>query len=235
MSNGEKIKNIRTTHKMTQEQLSAISGISLHSIRKYESGERNPKPEQLLKIAEALGISINLFMDFDIRTVSDLLSLIFRMDEQVDMKIVADTDAEGNYLPDTLYLTFSNDTVNEKLCGYLSVLRSREELKQSKSKLSETEFREKLDTINQNITRYIDLLLDDDTPLCSSTVDTDQLSGKSGDKDRPSVAAIPDAAANLSINRQIQELFLDCDLEEAKFLINSLASIKENFRKLQKS
>ena len=32
----------------------------------YEYGIRNPKPDQLLKIANALGISINIFMDFDI-------------------------------------------------------------------------------------------------------------------------------------------------------------------------
>ena len=40
------------------------------TIKKYEYGIRNPKPDQLLKIANALGISINLFMDFDIETVS---------------------------------------------------------------------------------------------------------------------------------------------------------------------
>ena len=55
-------------------------------IRKYEAGDRNPKPDQLIKIANALGISINLFMDFDIEPISDVLSLIFKIDEQVDVE-----------------------------------------------------------------------------------------------------------------------------------------------------
>ena len=35
----------------------------------------------LTKITNALGISTNVFMDFDIETVSDVLSLILKMDE----------------------------------------------------------------------------------------------------------------------------------------------------------
>lgn len=35
----------------------------------------------LMKITNALGISTNVFMDFDIETVSDGLSLILKMDE----------------------------------------------------------------------------------------------------------------------------------------------------------
>jgi hypothetical protein len=41
---------------------------------------RNSKPDQLLKIANAPGISINIFIDFDIETVSDILSLLFKLD-----------------------------------------------------------------------------------------------------------------------------------------------------------
>ena len=39
-------------------------------------GSRNPKPDQLLKIANALGVSINVFTDFDIETASDVLTLL---------------------------------------------------------------------------------------------------------------------------------------------------------------
>lgn len=59
----------------------ALSGINSATIKKYEYGIRNPKPDQLLKIANALGISINIFMDFDIETVSDVLSLLFKLDD----------------------------------------------------------------------------------------------------------------------------------------------------------
>ena len=77
MNIGDKIRYFRTSHKLSQDQLSDLSGINISTIRKYETGERNPKPDQLLKIADALGVSINTFLDFDIKTISDLLSLIF--------------------------------------------------------------------------------------------------------------------------------------------------------------
>lgn len=43
------------------------------------------------------GISINIFMDFDIETVSDVLSLIFKMDKQhlMDSSIVVKKGTEG--------------------------------------------------------------------------------------------------------------------------------------------
>lgn len=76
--------SVDCSHELTQEQLASQSGLSISALQKYESDERKPKPEQLLKISDALGMSINIFMDFDIRTVSDLFSLLFRMEEQAN-------------------------------------------------------------------------------------------------------------------------------------------------------
>lgn len=81
-----KIKYFRLAHGITQEQLAQDAEISHSTLRKYEANERNPKYEQLLKIADALGISVNIFTDFDIRTMSDFLSLIFKMNEQLDLQ-----------------------------------------------------------------------------------------------------------------------------------------------------
>ena len=78
MTVGEKIKTFRNIRGFSQKTLGELSGMNEVTIRKYEAGDRNPKPEQLLKIANALGISINIFMDFDVNTVSDVLSLIFK-------------------------------------------------------------------------------------------------------------------------------------------------------------
>ena len=79
MTTGEKIKYFRNMRGISQETLGQLSGINSATIKKYEYGIRNPKPDQLLKIANALGISINIFMDFDIETVSDVLSLLFKL------------------------------------------------------------------------------------------------------------------------------------------------------------
>lgn len=78
MNTGEKIKYFRLARNMTQEQLAQEADISFSTLRKYEANERNPKYEQLSKIAAALEISVNIFMDFDIESVSDLLSILFK-------------------------------------------------------------------------------------------------------------------------------------------------------------
>lgn len=86
VTNVEKIKDLPQDAWYLPKMLKQLAGgINEITIRKYEAGYRNPKPKQLLKISDALGISINIFMDFDIETISDFLSLIFKIDEQLDM------------------------------------------------------------------------------------------------------------------------------------------------------
>ena len=119
MTVGEKIKYYRNIRGISQEMVGNLSGINPATIKKYEYGIRNPKPDQLLKITNALGISINLFMDFDIETVSDVLSLLFKLDEQIDMKFEAEKDENGEFIPSTVKLSFQNAAINQKLCTYL--------------------------------------------------------------------------------------------------------------------
>ena len=92
-----KKKYFRILHGFTQDQLVQATGFGISTLQKYESDEQKPKPEQLLKISQALGISINVFMDFDIHTVSDLLSLIFKMNEQLDLNFNAEEDLKTIY------------------------------------------------------------------------------------------------------------------------------------------
>jgi transcriptional regulator with XRE-family HTH domain len=71
---------------MSIDDLSQLCDIHPSTLKKYENGYRNPKPDQLLKISNALGVSINAFMEFELTTVSDVISLLMRMDEQTNMK-----------------------------------------------------------------------------------------------------------------------------------------------------
>ena len=75
MTMGEKIKTFRNIRVISQNTLGKLAGIDGTTIRKYELVSRNPKPDQLLKISNALGISIDVFTDFDIETASDVLTL----------------------------------------------------------------------------------------------------------------------------------------------------------------
>lgn len=104
---------------ISQETPGQLSGINSATIKKYEYGIRNPKPDQLLKIANALGISINVFMDFDIETVSDVLSLILKMDEQLDMNFEAERYEDESFNPATIKISFQNSLLNHKLGVYI--------------------------------------------------------------------------------------------------------------------
>ena len=73
MNTGEKIKYFRLARNMTQEQLAQEAEISFSTLRKYEANERNPKYEQLLKIAAALEISVNIFMDHYYERISPII------------------------------------------------------------------------------------------------------------------------------------------------------------------
>lgn len=114
-----KIRKFRKEKNMSQEDLSTLSGINISTIKKYEGGARNPKPEQLLKITNALGISINAIMEFELTTISDVISLLMRMDEQTDMNWTGQKDADGNYIPSTISLSFNDTKLNEALSVYM--------------------------------------------------------------------------------------------------------------------
>ncbi len=119
MTLGEKIKYYRSTLGITQAQFSSLSGIGLSTIKKLECDMMNPKPKMLLKIADALKVSINIFTDFDIVTVSDVMSLLTKMDEQIEMDFHAEYDEEGKPDPDTISISFKHPALNRQLADYV--------------------------------------------------------------------------------------------------------------------
>ena len=160
MTIGEKIKAYRKMRGISQKTLGELAGgINEVTIRKYEAGDRNPKPEQLLKIANALGISINLFMDFDIETVSDVLSLVFKMDEQLDITFTGKKNKKGEYDPYSIALKFNNPAVSKKLAVWArtrdlvqKTVDSRDEFDTEEEYLVEVaDMRAKADEIKQHL------------------------------------------------------------------------------------
>ena len=57
----KKIRAYREFRGYNQIQLAELSGINVGTIRKYELGIRNPKTDQLEKIATALGLNVSVF------------------------------------------------------------------------------------------------------------------------------------------------------------------------------
>lgn len=161
MTTGEKIKYFRNMRGISQEMLGQLSGINPATIKKYEYGIRNPKPDQLLKITNALGVSINVFMDFDIETVSDVLSLLFKMDEQIDMNFEAEKDENGNYIPSTLKISFTHPAINKKLCTYLKAKQLQENVENNKYNFTEEQRDEAYQSLESDIEEIKNHLLDD--------------------------------------------------------------------------
>lgn len=114
---GEKIKAYREFRGFNQIQLAELSGINVGTIRKYELGLRNPKPDQLEKIAAALGLNVSVFLDIDITTVGDVLSLLFAIDDSVDLSL---TESENQ----DIILSFHNPMMQDffkKWCQFKNV------------------------------------------------------------------------------------------------------------------
>lgn len=164
MTTGEKIKYFRNMRRLSQETLGQLAGINSATIKKYEYGIRNPKPDQLLKIANALGISINLFIDFDIETASDALSLLFKMDEQIDMIIDGKKDENGNIDPKTLFIRFKHPEINKRLSQFAKAKKAQENLIASERDFPSKEtFQEELKQMNTTFEEIKQHLVDTNT------------------------------------------------------------------------
>ena len=59
MTIGERIKTARSNAGLTQRALAEKSGIATGTVQQYELGKRQPRIEQLQKIADALEVDIN--------------------------------------------------------------------------------------------------------------------------------------------------------------------------------
>ena len=104
------IKKYRKARKLTMEQLSEKSGINLSTLKKYETDNRNPKLEQLSKIAEALEVSVFEFLDIEVKSVNDIISLVNKMN-------IA-TDIDWNIDNDKVCISFKNKEINNCLKEY---------------------------------------------------------------------------------------------------------------------
>lgn len=59
---GERVKQLRQSAGMTQEQLAERIWVSKATISNYELSERNPSPEIIIKIARVFGVSTDYLL-----------------------------------------------------------------------------------------------------------------------------------------------------------------------------
>lgn len=56
----KQLKARREALQVTQAMLAELSGVSLRALKQFESGKGNPTLETLSKLADALGMEVNL-------------------------------------------------------------------------------------------------------------------------------------------------------------------------------
>ncbi len=72
---GEKLKNLRTASKMSQKELAERIGIAKSVISFYESGERFPSYEVLIKIARIFNVTTDYLLDVERGRMIDISGL----------------------------------------------------------------------------------------------------------------------------------------------------------------
>lgn len=63
MFRGTNLKEIRESKGLSQKQLAQKTGLSLTTIGYYEINSREPKATQLKRLADALGVKMEIFFD----------------------------------------------------------------------------------------------------------------------------------------------------------------------------
>jgi transcriptional regulator with XRE-family HTH domain len=126
---GKRIKFFREQRGLTQRQLGNGSGLLEASIRKYEIGQRNPKPDQIKKIADALGVTVYALAPPKIETDADVTSLILAIDEKVGIKFDGKKDSKRNLDSKTLTLHIDDHFVNDALARWGNAKNHLERMK----------------------------------------------------------------------------------------------------------
>lgn len=65
MEINKKIKTLRKEKGVTQRRLGELTGIAAITIQQYEAGKYKPKIEAIWKIADALGVTLDAFIEIE--------------------------------------------------------------------------------------------------------------------------------------------------------------------------
>lgn len=72
---GNKLKELRIAQKMTQQQLADRIGVAKSVVSYYESGDRCPSYDVLIRIAHIFHTSTDYLLDYDKENVVDVTGL----------------------------------------------------------------------------------------------------------------------------------------------------------------
>lgn len=145
----EKLQIYRKLNKLTQKKLSELSGVSEISIRKYEAGDRFPKPEQLKKIAAVLEIGGNELLEIELETlkvdtIGDAMSLFYLLKEKLGINYSYEELENGAIDPNSIHINFKYENFNKYLERIVTEERMADELSAELSNLDDENSRTEL-------------------------------------------------------------------------------------------
>lgn len=112
MTIGEKIRYLRGQKGITQTEFARLTGIHQVSLSKYEKDKMIPRPAQLRKIVEALGVSPMIFFDddsFAVKTRGDLMGLLINFCKSGVLVVKGKRDRNGALIPRTVTFEFASN------------------------------------------------------------------------------------------------------------------------------
>lgn len=119
MTIGEKIKYLRKQKGLTQTEFARLTGIHQVSISKYEKDKMIPRPDQLQKIVEALGVSSMIFFDdgsFVVKTRGDLMGLLINLCKSKVLVVKGKRDKNAALIPNTVTFEFAS-IISKRFAG----------------------------------------------------------------------------------------------------------------------
>lgn len=75
MNFGDKLKKLRTGQKLTQQQLAERLGVAKSVVSYYESGDRYPSYDVLVKIARIFHVTTDYLLDIEKKRILDVSDL----------------------------------------------------------------------------------------------------------------------------------------------------------------
>lgn len=161
LTTGDKIRLYREMRGMTQVQLAAITGINVGTIRKYELGIRNPKPDQLIKIADGVGKNVSTFYDLNICTAGDIMTLLIAISEKAEVAFIGDQDGNGHYKANEVAIRFKDPYMQELLTDWAIMSHDfNQQLEKLSSEPDDAKRAEKLRLMSPLYNSYMGILTD---------------------------------------------------------------------------
>lgn len=118
MNISEKIKLLRKKSKLTQKQLSELSGIPVRTIQRYEAGDTHPQKESIQKLAKALNVPEIEFIEFWGEVLFDDYQEFEK--QQNNYKTIAKDMIENGDISKDIIEAYSKTRLEGVIIGFLS-------------------------------------------------------------------------------------------------------------------